>query len=245
MRFVAKMVSVIVAIVRGDDLEGDFDLVSEVALESTVRDFKERLKLWSLRLANIEAGLMTIYGPFGTEPDDDEVPHLLKEKGKRCHIADTLSSLIGAGMERAYFLVRITVPVVTPAATVEAAPLAGAGGAQYSVGELTLSQLLAKQAQQDAKLAKLEAQQAAVDAELLPVLQKGLFTVLDKKDQPICCGFFVTESGVALTVRHDCRLWLRPGDMVHAVMLRQRRHLAVWGLPGLLGALQSLPTRSP
>ena len=115
------MVSVIVAIVRGDDLEGDFDLVSEVALESTVRDFKERLKLWSLRLANIEAGLMTIYGPFGTEPDDDEVPHLLKEKGKRCHIADTLSSLIGAGMERAYFLVRITVPVVAPAA------VAGAG----------------------------------------------------------------------------------------------------------------------
>jgi len=51
-----------------------------------------------------------------------------------------------------------------------------------------------------AKLAKLEAQQASVDSDLLPVLQKGLFTVLDLEEQPTCCGFFVHESGVALTV---------------------------------------------
>ena len=78
----------------------------------------------------------------------------------------------------------------------------------------------ANQARQEAKLAKLEAQQEAVDAELLPVLQRGLFAVLDLEDQPICCGFFVRESGVAITVNHDCEKFIRPGDIVHAVMLR-------------------------
>lgn len=71
-----------------------------------------------------------------------------------------------------------------------------------------------------AKIAKLEAQKAAVDAELLPVLQRGLFTVLDADDSPICCGFFVSDSGVALTVRHEHARWLRAGNVVHAVMLK-------------------------
>jgi hypothetical protein len=87
-------------------------------------------------------------------------------------------------------------------------------------GGLTLADLVAKQAELEAKLAKVEQQQAAVDAELLPVLQKGLFTVLDKDDNPICCGFFVTDAGVALTVRHEHTRWLRDGGLVRAVMLR-------------------------
>ena len=70
------------------------------------------------------------------------------------------------------------------------------------------------------KVAKLEAQQALVDADLLPILQRGLFTVLDVEDHPICCGFFVTKSGIAFTVRHDHSLWLRSGNIVHAVMLK-------------------------
>ena len=90
----------------------------------------------------------------------------------------------------------------------------------FCAGGPTLAELLAKQAQQDTKLATLMAQQSAVDAELLPVLQKGLFTVLDLEDQPVCCGFFVTDSGVALTVRHEQPRWLRPGGIVHAVMLK-------------------------
>lgn len=71
-----------------------------------------------------------------------------------------------------------------------------------------------------AKMAKLEAQHAAVDPELLPVLQKGLFSVLDLEGHPICCGFFVRESGVAITVNHDNEKFIRPGGTVRAAMLR-------------------------
>ena len=70
------------------------------------------------------------------------------------------------------------------------------------------------------KMAKLEARHAAVDPELLPVLQQGLFTVLDLEDRPICCGFFVRESGVAITVNHDFEQFIRPGGAVRAAMLR-------------------------
>jgi hypothetical protein len=80
-----------------------------------------------------------------------------------------------------------------------------------------------------AKLAKLEAQQAAVDAELLPVLQKGLFTVLDLEDQPISCGFFVRESGVAITVNHDNEKFIRPEGIVHAAMLGEPGGAAAGG----------------
>lgn len=59
-----------------------------------------------------------------------------------------------------------------------------------------------------------------MDAELLPVLQKGIFTVLDLEDHPLCCGFFVRESGVALTVRHGHKRFLRAGNKVRAAMLR-------------------------
>jgi hypothetical protein len=61
-----------------------------------------------------------------------------------------------------------------------------------------------------------------VDPELLSVLQKGLFTVLDTEGQRVCCSFFVTDAGVALTVRHGHDLFLqKPDDTVHAVMLRE------------------------
>lgn len=59
-----------------------------------------------------------------------------------------------------------------------------------------------------------------MDVGLLPMLQKGLFSVLDKDGHPVCCGFFVRESGVALTVNHGNKDWLLPGGVVHAVMLR-------------------------
>lgn len=72
----------------------------------------------------------------------------------------------------------------------------------------------------------------AVDAELLPVLQQGLFTVLDLDDHPTCCGFFVRESGVALTVNHDFERWIRPGGIVHAVMLRKPGGGGDAALPG-------------
>jgi hypothetical protein len=72
-----------------------------------------------------------------------------------------------------------------------------------------------------AKVDRLGAHQAAVDADLLPVLQRGLFTVLDKEGLPMFCGFFVSESGVALTVHHQSDRWLNEGGIVHAVMLKQ------------------------
>jgi hypothetical protein len=71
-----------------------------------------------------------------------------------------------------------------------------------------------------AKLSRMEAQQAAVDPELLPMLQKGLFSILDADGSPICCGFFVSASGVALTVNHGRERWLWPGGVVRAAMLR-------------------------
>lgn len=44
--------------------------------------------------------------------------------------------------------------------------------------------------------------------------------MLDVDDAPVCCGFFVSDSGVALTVRHGSEHWLRDGGVVHAVMLK-------------------------
>lgn len=78
----------------------------------------------------------------------------------------------------------------------------------------------AQLSEQVAQLARLETERGGVDAALLPVLQRGRFTVLDLHDQPVCCGFFVTDTGVALTVHHDLERFLRPDGKIHAVMLK-------------------------
>lgn len=108
-----------------------------------------------------------------------------------------------------------------PRFSTPAAAHGGAGAGAASAALPTLADLVARQSEQATQLARLEAQQAAVNAALLPVLQKGLFTVLDLHDHPICCGFFVTDAGVALTVRHDHVRFVRPGGKIHAVMLKQ------------------------
>jgi hypothetical protein len=94
-------------------------------------------------------------------------------------------------------------------------------------------------------VAKLEEQQAAVDTELLPVLQRGLFTVLDKEGHPMFCGFFVTESGVALTVHHQSDLWLREDGTVHAVMLKQFEAADIAGTGSCAAAAESRGSEAP
>ena len=54
-----------------------------------------------------------------------------------------------------------------------------------------------------------------IPPELL-LAQKAMFGLLDRRSHPIGCGFFVSESGIALTVHHDINSWstLRAGKRI-------------------------------
>lgn len=44
---------------------------------------------------------------------------------------------------------------------------------------------------------------------MFTTLQAATFSILDKEGLPVCCGFFVSSCGVALTAAHDAKKWLR------------------------------------
>ena len=112
--FIAEMVRLFVAIVRGDRLEGGFARVEGVDLSEDVEAFIERLKSWSPDLASVHARYMTVYGPWASADGVPDVNEAMRGRGR--DPATVLSTLIGTGMERAYFLVRITTPIAPPAA---------------------------------------------------------------------------------------------------------------------------------
>ena len=99
---------IFVAVVRDGVIEGDFALVADVDPLGDVDALKQRIKASRSRLRDVELGDMTVFGAWATA---SEVPEDTTEatKGRRCDPAATLGDLIG-GMERAYFLARITAP---------------------------------------------------------------------------------------------------------------------------------------
>jgi Sec-independent protein translocase protein TatA len=49
---------------------------------------------------------------------------------------------------------------------------------------------------------------AGVSKEVLTKVRSATFAILDSEDHPVCCGFFVTACGVALTAAHEAEKWL-------------------------------------
>ena len=109
------MTLIYVVLERGGALVGDFDLVEGVDLIADVRALKARIKVVrGADLAGIPPWHLTVFGPFGAKPGRTEVARLM-EKEEPCDPAATLSTLVN-GMERAYFIVRITAPPPAAAA---------------------------------------------------------------------------------------------------------------------------------
>lgn len=50
---------------------------------------------------------------------------------------------------------------------------------------------------------------AALPEPMIEKLQTATFAILDKTDHPVLCGFFVTPCGVALSVAHNSKDWMR------------------------------------
>ena len=109
-------------------LVGDFDIVESVDLAADVRALKQRLKAWSAELAGVEPRHMTVFGVWAEQPRVADVARLVSEEP--CRAADTLGVLIG-GMERAYFIVRITAP--PPAAAAGASVLVGTAHSHVAI----------------------------------------------------------------------------------------------------------------
>ena len=111
------MAQVLAAIVRGGQLEGNFATVKGANLDGNMEEFAELLKGW----AGVDTRLMTVFGPWPTQPRVAEVAQRLTEEP--CPVGDIPRDLItrmGERMSppvaqpaRAYFLVRITTPIGT------------------------------------------------------------------------------------------------------------------------------------
>jgi hypothetical protein len=49
---------------------------------------------------------------------------------------------------------------------------------------------------------------AEVSTEMLAKIRAATFAILDTEGHPVCCGFFVSSCGVALTAAHEADKWL-------------------------------------
>jgi len=100
---------ILVAVVRNGEMEGGFASVTGVNLAGDVEEFLERVRGWSISLADVELRHMTVYGPWGSAA---EVPDMATvTRGRANDVADPFQPLVRE-KERAYFLVRITTPPV-------------------------------------------------------------------------------------------------------------------------------------
>ena len=52
-------------------------------------------------------------------------------------------------------------------------------------------------------------QYAALSTEMFDKVRDATFAILDSSGLPVCCGFFVSACGVALTAAHEADKWLR------------------------------------
>ena len=63
----------------------------------------------------------------------------------------------------------------------------------------------ARQRETDARFARIEDRgPVALTDAMLETLRGATFAILDSEGHPVCCGFFVTSCGVALTAAHAC-----------------------------------------
>jgi hypothetical protein len=100
-------------------------------------------------------------------------------------------------------------------------------------------QLRAQKRENDAQKRETDAQKRAIDARfsrieesgpvaltdaMLEALRRATFSILDAEGHPVCCGFFVTPCGVALTAAHAC-VHARPARAGRA--FRASTHLGV------------------
>ena len=107
----AMATRILVAIVRGGELEGDFADLGGVDLLKDVGAFKLHLqKEWADDLAGIAMRHMTVFGPWDSA---EEVPYdmAVATQGRGRSPLTTLGTLV-VGKPLAFFLVRITTPHV-------------------------------------------------------------------------------------------------------------------------------------
>ena len=103
---------IFVAVVRGGELEGDFADVVGFDVHKDVGAFKAHFKeSRGAYLLGVEPWLMTVYGPWDSAPPYSTWTARLAEFDGALDPADVLEPLL-VGMERAFFLVRITTPPV-------------------------------------------------------------------------------------------------------------------------------------
>jgi hypothetical protein len=108
----AMATRILVAIVRGGELEGDFADLGGVDLLKDVSAFKLHLqKEWAEDLAGITPRHMSVFRPWASPPKKAERTARLADDDAVLDPADILEPLL-VGMARAYFLVRITTPPV-------------------------------------------------------------------------------------------------------------------------------------
>jgi len=107
------MARIVVAVVRGGELDGSFaTLTGVVDLAWDVETFAARVKeSRGAYLAGIEPWQMTVFGPWTRRPRSAEWTARLADVDGALDPADVLEPLL-VGMERAFFLVRITTPPV-------------------------------------------------------------------------------------------------------------------------------------
>lgn len=66
-------------------------------------------------------------------------------------------------------------------------------------------QLQAQKRETDARFSRIEESgPVALTDAMLEALRRATFSILDAEGHPVCCGFFVTPCGVALTAAHAC-----------------------------------------
>jgi hypothetical protein len=103
---------ILVAIVRGGELEGDFADLGGVDLLKDVGAFKLHLqKEWAEDLAGITPRLMTVFKPWNSAPTKAAWKSRLAEDDAAINPITKLRDFVD-GMENAFFLVRITTPPV-------------------------------------------------------------------------------------------------------------------------------------
>jgi len=105
------MARIYAAAVRDGSIEGNFVTLAGVNFGGDMEEFAMNFKRSRARLHDVELGDLVVYGPWATQPRVADVARLVGEEP--CRIADVLGALV-AGMERAYFLVRITAPPLNP-----------------------------------------------------------------------------------------------------------------------------------
>ena len=125
------MARILVAFVRGVEMDGTFATVSgdKVNLTGDVKDFCRALKDWSPGLAGVELRQITVFGPWVAAPPKLAIwTAKLADADAALAANVVLSTLIGATGDY-FFIARITAPI--PAAAAGASTIVTVGPPQW------------------------------------------------------------------------------------------------------------------